>query len=118
EEGPGQADPLPLAAREVLPALGDRGRVPSGHRLNLLVDRRQAGGVPNLLVGHRTAPVADVLGDRSGEQERGLADVPDELAERPARDQFGGPFADGQAAATRVGQAEQRADEARLPTTR
>ena len=51
QEDPGQGDPLPLAAGEVLAALGDAGLVAAGHPHDLVVDAGHLGGLADLLRG-------------------------------------------------------------------
>ena len=49
EEDPGQGDPLPLAAGEVLAPLRDAGLVAAGHHHDLVVDAGHLGGPADLL---------------------------------------------------------------------
>ena len=86
EEDAGQGDPLPLAAGKVLAPLGDPGLEVALHGQDLLIDAGHLCGFADLVHRGVFAAVGDVVGDRPGEDERVLADIADQVANRFARD--------------------------------
>src|ERR1700744_3474322 len=78
EQGPGDRDPLLLAAGEPVPAGADHGVVPVGQADDEVVDLGRAGRVLDLLVGGGGLGVAQVLPHRGVQQVGFLADYADD----------------------------------------
>ena len=83
DQGPGQRDPLPLAAGQRRAALAERGVEPVGQRGDEAVGLGGAQRRPDLLVGDVGAE-GDVAADGVVEEERGLADDRDRAGELAA----------------------------------
>jgi hypothetical protein len=78
----GDGDPLPLAAGQQPPALADRCLVAAGQGGDELVRIGGLGGGADLRIGRAARPVADVVPDRSGEEQVLLLEQGDVVPER------------------------------------
>ena len=76
-EGPGDGQPLALAARHVRAALGDAGVEAARHGGDEVAGLGDLERLPHLLVGGVGLAVAEVAGHRAGEQVRLLRHEPD-----------------------------------------
>ena len=81
-EGPGEADPLPLAARQGRPAVLETGLVALRQAKDHFVHAGQLRRADDVHPLHRGRHAGDVLGHRAGEQHRLLRQVADVAAQR------------------------------------
>ena len=117
ENSPADGDALLLAARELEPALADRGIVAVGQRLDEIVNARHPGGTLDLVPGRPGIAVGKIVEDRVVEQHGVLGNDADRRAQGVLGDVADVFAVDEHAAAGHVVEPEQDAADRRLAGT-